>query len=243
MIITRFRVFIPIAAFILLLGCAARENAGDRETRAASATDRNAGAQAENTAARTADTPASDAPLRVARVGKPAPDFTLADTEGKIHRLSDYTTRGKVVVLEWFNPDCPFVQKQHKRTRNMIETQAMAAKLGVVWLAVNSNAPGKQGSGLERNRRAKREYHMEYPLLMDEDGHVGRLYRAKTTPEMYLIDANGILVYQGAIDNNPSPDKLGTVNYVKQALSEHAAGKPISDAETKSYGCSVKYAS
>ena len=221
-----------LAVFTLISGCTGNQAAGDR----------NAGA-GQTTANPESAVAASDTPLQVAQVGKPAPDFTLTDTEGKTHRLSDYTAQGKVVILEWFNPDCPFVQKQHKRTHNMIETQAMAAKMGVVWLAVNSNAPGKQGSGLERNRKAKDEYEMDYPILMDEDGRVGRLYRAKTTPQMFLIDAEGILLYDGAIDNDPSPDKLGTVNYVKQALTEHAAGKAISEAETKSYGCSVKYAS
>jgi len=226
---SRSRILVPLVVAFVLGGCAARESTGDQATGAGPPAARNAGA--------------SDTTGRFAEVGKPAPDFTLTDTEGKTHRLGDYTAQGKVVVLEWFNPDCPFVQKQHKKTHNMIETEAMAAKMGVVWLAVNSNAPGKQGSGLERNREAKAEYAMDYPLLMDPDGAVGRLYRAKTTPEMYVIDAEGNLIYQGAIDNNPSPFELGTVNYVKQALNEHAAGKPVSEAETKSYGCSVKYPS
>jgi peroxiredoxin len=237
MCFNRSRILVPLVVAFVFTGCAARTSTGDQSNDAKPAD------TAASPAVQAAGAGASDTTGRFAEVGKPAPDFTLADTDGKTHRLSDYTGQGKVVVLEWFNPDCPFVQKQHKKTHNMIETKAMAAEMGVVWLAVNSNAAGKQGSGLDRNRQAKIEYAMDYPLLMDPDGAVGRLYRAKTTPEMYVIDAKGILIYQGAIDDNPSPFELGKVNYVKQALSEHAAGKPVSEAETKSYGCSVKYAS
>jgi peroxiredoxin len=180
-----------------------------------------------------------------AKVGETAPDFTLTDLDGKEHHLADYTKEKKVVVLEWFNPDCPFVVKHHLLTHNMNATYAGAAEHDVVWLAVNSGAPGKQGTGLERNKKAVEEFAIAYPLLLDEDGTVGKLYGAKTTPHMFIIDKDGTLVYAGAIDNAPNPDpkQLGDVNYVNKALEQCLAGKPVDKATTKSYGCSVKYAS
>ncbi|MFB3909063.1 MAG: thioredoxin family protein [Candidatus Eisenbacteria bacterium] len=177
----------------------------------------------------------------VATPGAPAPDFTLKDLDGKTHTLSEYTKQGKVVVLEWFNPDCPFVQKHHKLTRNMLDTADRYRAKGIVWLAINSGAPGMQGAGLERNRSARDEYAMDYPILLDDSGDVGRAYGAKTTPHMYVIDAKGTLVYKGAIDDDRSARALGKTNYVARALDELLAGKPVTQAETASYGCSVKY--
>ncbi|MCA9726751.1 MAG: thioredoxin family protein [Candidatus Eisenbacteria bacterium] len=176
-----------------------------------------------------------------AEVGKQAPNFTLTDTEGHQHSLADY--KGKVVVLEWFNPDCPFVKKHHELHHSMIECANKAQETGVVWLAVNSGAPGKQGAGLERNVAARAEYEMKYPVLLDEDGKVGKMYGARTTPHMFVIAADGSLAYQGAIDDNPSPTELGDLNYVMAALNALQNGKAIGTANTKSYGCSVKYAS
>ena len=175
-----------------------------------------------------------------ASVGNAAPNFTLTDLEGNEHTLADYTAEGKVVVLEWFNPDCPFVKKHHEANKSMYETYQFANEHDVVWLAINSGKPGKQGAGMDRNKRAAKEYGIEYPVLLDESGDVGRSYAARTTPHMYVIDEEGTLIYAGAIDNNPRFD-LGEVNYVKQALTEHAEGKTISVSETKSYGCAVKY--
>jgi peroxiredoxin len=170
-----------------------------------------------------------------------APDFTLKDTEGKTHTLSEYTKAGKTVVLEWFNPDCPFVKKHHVNNKDMVATYEAAAKQGVVWLAINSGAAGKQGAGLERNVKAKTDYGMAYPVLLDEAGTVGRAYGAKTTPHMFVIAKDGSVAYAGAIDNDSSPGKLGDVNYVTAALTAMAAGAPIENPRTKSYGCSVKY--
>ena len=124
----------------------------------------------------------------------------------------------------------------------MIETQAAAAKQGVVWLAINSGAPGKQGNGLERNQKAATEYKMEYPILLDESGTVGKLYGAKTTPHMFVI-SKGTIVYEGAIDDRPDTEAPGKNNYVRAALQQLGAGKTIDPAQTKPYGCSVKYAS
>jgi len=176
-----------------------------------------------------------------ATVGEMAPDFTLTDTEGKEHHLADYLKAEKVVVLEWFNPDCPFVKKHHANSRSMAETYAMAAENDVVWLAINSGGAGMQGAGLDRNKKAREEYEIAYPVLLDESGDVGRMYGAKTTPHMFVIDKTGTLLYAGAIDNVPNPNELGDVNYVKAALGACMAGKPLETAETKSYGCSVKY--
>lgn len=195
------------------------------------------------TAEKSSESPAPvlDAPAETAELGKKAPDFVLTDLDGRQHRLSDYA--GKVVVLEWFNPDCPFVKKHHEKTRSMAETYAAAAEKGAVWLAINSGAPGRQGHGLERNKLARAQYGIEYPILLDESGKVGKAYGAKSTPHMFIIDSGGTLVYRGAIDNMPNPQTLGETNYVRKALEELFDGRQISIKETQSYGCSVKYAS
>jgi peroxiredoxin len=177
-----------------------------------------------------------------ARIGEKAPDFLLTDTEGNEHRLSDYLEENKCVILEWFNPVCPFVKKHHQATRSMAETYAVAEENDMVWLAINSGAPGKQGHGLETNKKARKDFDMAYPLLLDESGEVGRLYGAKTTPHMFLIDNEGILLYAGAIDNAPDTKKLGDINYVRNAVAACLAGEKNETATTKPYGCSVKYA-
>jgi peroxiredoxin len=174
--------------------------------------------------------------------GNPAPDFTLPDLDGNEHTLSEYLGEGKIVVLEWFNPDCPFIVKHHKNHRTMAETLEQFAEHGVVWLAINSGAPGLQGHGLERNERARKEFAMTFPLLLDPSGEVGKAYGAKTSPHMYVITPEGTVVYNGAIDNDRSAGKLGDTNHVAEALAAVVAGKPVEVAETRPYGCSVKYA-
>jgi peroxiredoxin len=186
---------------------------------------------------------ASSAPATNAVVGQPAPAFELADLDGNKVRLADFV--GKIVVLEWFNPDCPFVKRNH--TQGPLKTMAkeQTAK-GIVWLSINSGAPGKQGAGLEKNREGKQRYAMENPILLDESGAVGRAYGAKSTPGMYVVDAKGVLVYRGAIDNAQDGDPPGGqkfVNYVEAALADLAAGRPVATPETPSYGCGVKYGS
>jgi peroxiredoxin len=178
------------------------------------------------------------APL-VAVVGKLAPEFVLKDLAGKSHRLSSY--RKKVVVLEWFNPGCPWVKLHHERNRTMAETSAKFAKRGVVWLAINSGAPGKQGHGAALNKKIAKDWKINYPMLTDESGAVGRRYAAKTTPHMYIIDTKGKLVYAGAIDNRKTIGSDEHVNHVDTALTALLAGKAIGKANTKPYGCSVKY--
>jgi len=174
--------------------------------------------------------------------GDTAPGFTLTDTEGLEVTLQDFLDEGMIVVLEWFNPDCPFIKKHHLNSKTMNETFAEFAELGVVWLAINSGAPGNQGAGLERNQQAVEQYEIPFPVLLDESGDVGRSYGAKTTPHMFIIAPEGIIVYNGAIDDNRSAETLGDINYVAAALTEMAAEEEISAAETQPYGCSVKYA-
>ncbi len=178
-----------------------------------------------------------DGKKAAAKIGEPAPAFSLTDLEGKTHTLADL--KGKVVVLEWFNPGCPVVVMHHK-AGTMKDTQAKFAKEDVVWLAVNSGAPGMQGHGKEVNAEAKTEWNIGYPILLDESGSVGKSFGAKTTPHMFVIDKAGTLVYAGAIDNG-SGNKIGDVNYVDKALTQVLAGETVSTPETKAYGCGVKY--
>lgn len=179
-----------------------------------------------------------------AALGQLAPDFTLPDVDGKSVKLSDF--KGKTVVLEWFNPGCPFVRASHTKG-SLVGTADRHQKNGVVWLAINSGAPGKQGAGRETNLQAKKEFGLSHPLLLDESGAVGKLYGAKTTPHMYVIAPDGKLVYRGGIDNSPdgegeSPQDGKLVKYVDEALAAIGAGNPVANQDTEPYGCSVKYA-
>lgn len=175
--------------------------------------------------------------------GKPAKNFTLKDTTGKEVSLADY--KGKFVVLEWYNPDCPFVRK-HYDSANMQKLQAEYTKKGVVWLSINSSAPGKQGyyAPAEYTKIAEAKMAVPTALLLDHDGKVGRLYNAKTTPEIFIINPEGTVIYQGGIDNKPTTDPADiatATNYVKTTLDAAEAGKPVPVGTTKPYGCSVKY--
>lgn len=176
-------------------------------------------------------------------VGKPAPYFALNDAGGQARHLSDF--RGKYIVLEWFNHGCPFVKK-HYDSGNMQNLQNEYAKKGVIWLSICSSAPGKQGScsGSEHETVFRLKKSAPQCILVDPTGQVGRLYGAKTTPQMFVIDPKGILIYEGAIDDKPDTDPASVAtahNYVKEALDKSMAGKPITTPTTKSYGCSVKY--
>ena len=176
-------------------------------------------------------------------VNQPAPDFTAVDSNGKQHRLSDF--KGKTVVLEWTNHDCPYVRK-HYDSGNMQALQKTATGKGIVWLSIISSAPGKQGhvSGAEANTLTSSRNASPTAVLLDERGEIGRLYGAKTTPHMYIIDAGGKLVYMGGIDSIPSTDTndiARATNYVDVALKALSSGQPIEDAVTRPYGCSVKY--
>ena len=182
--------------------------------------------------------------LAAPKVGQPAPDFTLTDSNGKSHKLSDF--KGKFVVLEWLNHGCPFVVK-HYSGGNMQQLQKDYTGKDVVWLSIVSSAPGKQGhmSPEETNKAKKEKGSAATAVLLDEDGTVGKLYNAKVTPELYVVNPEGVLVYMGAIDSVKSVDAAdipGAKNYVKQALDEALAGKEVSEPVTTAYGCSVKYA-
>lgn len=178
-----------------------------------------------------------------AKIGEMAPDFALIDLEGNRHQLSEYITEGKIVVLEWFNPECPFVVKHHERFTTMTDTYAAITEEhdNIVWLAVNSGREGHATADHDFNAEFAEKWELPYPVLMDPTGIVGRAYDAKTTPHMYVIAEDGTLIYAGAIDNNPSPRVQGDVNYVLQALEQHWAGETVTEAETRPYGCGVKY--
>jgi len=186
---------------------------------------------------------AGSAQMHDPEIGAAAPEFTLPDTHGNQHSLADY--RGKWVVLEWLNYGCPFVQK-HYRSGNMQRLQSEYGQKGVVWFSLVSSAPGKQGyyEPGEMNAMNEEFGNAAAAVLLDPSGAVGRAYGAKTTPHMYVIDPDGVLLYNGAIDDKPSTrlsDIEGARNYLVQALSEAMAGQPVSVPTSRPYGCSVKY--
>ena len=176
-------------------------------------------------------------------VAQPAPDFTGIDSNGGTHSLNQY--RGKTVVLEWTNHDCPYVRK-HYQSGNMQKLQKAATSDGIVWLSIISSAPGKQGhvSGAEANALTSQRNASPSAVILDEKGDIGRLYGAKTTPHMYIIDPKGTLVYMGGIDSIPSSNQADidrATNYVSAALQSLKEGQVITDNVTRPYGCSVKY--
>lgn len=184
-------------------------------------------------------------PSEVAAVGKAAPDFSLSDLEGKKVSLSSFL--GKIVVLEWFNPECPYVKASHT-TGSLVDAAKRLEGKGVVYLAINSGAPGKQGHGPEKNKEAAETFSMQHPVLLDETGEVGRSYGATNTPHSFVINQEGILVYAGAVDNSPdgegkSPEGGSLVGYMEQAALETLDGKSVTVPQSKAYGCSVKYSS
>ncbi|HTO45671.1 MAG TPA: thioredoxin family protein [Burkholderiales bacterium] len=180
-----------------------------------------------------------------ARINAPAPDFTATDSNGKTRKLSEQ--KGKIVVLEWTNNGCPFVGK-HYGSGNMQSLQKRYTAQGVVWFTVVSSAPGSQGyvTAAEANRDTERRGAAPTAVLLDPTGALGHLYGAQATPHMYVISAEGQLVYMGAIDDTPSADPADIAssrNYVAAALEELKAGKRVTVTATRAYGCSVKYAS
>ncbi|MCB9681102.1 MAG: redoxin domain-containing protein [Alphaproteobacteria bacterium] len=187
--------------------------------------------------------PAATAPVAEASVthGKAAPTFTLTGVDGKTYDLA--AQKGKVVVLEWYNPDCPFVKYAHGDTGPLHDLGNTWAGKGVVWWAINSGAAGKQGAGQERNQASLGEYGIQYPVLLDADGAVGHLYAAKTTPQVVVIAPDGTVAYQGAVDNAPLGDSGGkpVSRWLDDAVSAVSAGTTPSPSVTQSYGCSVKY--
>ena len=176
-------------------------------------------------------------------VGTAAPAFRLGDSNGRLVSLADF--RGKTVVLEWSNPDCPTVKK-HYESGNMQKTQAAAASAGIVWLTINSSGEGNQGhmTSAEAKDFTAGQPSRRTAYLLDPAGGVGKAYGAKTTPHMYIVDAAGTLVYNGGIDDKPTTDKAdiaGARNHVLAALRELKEGKPVSVPTSRPYGCTVKY--
>jgi hypothetical protein len=177
------------------------------------------------------------------KIGEPAPGFTGVDSTGKQQSLSAY--KGKFVVLEWHNQGCPYTKK-HYESGNMQRLQKEWTSKGVVWLTVISSAPGTQGfvTPTQENEYLQKMNATPTAVIMDPGGSLGHLYAAKTTPHMFIIDPSGTLIYNGAIDDHPSSDQAdiaGSKNYVSTALQEAMNGKPVTDAATRPYGCSVKY--
>jgi peroxiredoxin len=181
--------------------------------------------------------------LAAATVGDPAPSFSVQGADGQTHSLDEY--KGKYVVLEWLNHECPYVKK-HYETGNMQSLQKDLTGQGIVWLSVISSTPGSQGHATAEAATEKAKTHGAAPtaILLDEKGEVGRAYEAKVTPHMFVIGPDGKLLYKGAIDDKPTFDKdtvADAKNYVRQAVAEAQAGKPVTEASTTPYGCSVKY--
>ena len=178
-------------------------------------------------------------------IGQKAPNFTLTGSDGQQHSLSDY--QGKYIVLEWTNPQCPFVHKFYD-SNTMQTLQQKETAQGVVWLRINSSAAGTEGAQTPDQLVAyiKDNHVAATASLLDPDGKVGHIYGARTTPHMFVINPQGVLIYAGGIDNRPSTDPAdlaGATNYVTAALDEARAGKPVTTPTARPYGCSVKYAS
>jgi peroxiredoxin len=179
-----------------------------------------------------------------AKPGAKAPDFSVVDVDGKLQKLSDYA--GKTVILEWTNHDCPYVRK-HYNSATMQTLQKDMAKEGIVWLSVISSPAGEQGhvDAAKAKELSKSRDAAPASILLDPQSKLARAYGAQTTPHMYIVDPKGTLAYAGAIDDKPSssPASLtGARSYVRQAVAELKAGKPVSEPATKAYGCVVKYA-
>ncbi|MCA9707879.1 MAG: redoxin domain-containing protein [Myxococcales bacterium] len=236
------RSLLPIAVGLALVGCDKPKESPDappKDSAGAAAPSASPSTKAEPEAKAE---PAKPAPEVQAAVGKPAPDFTLPDLNGASHQLSAH--RGKWVVLEWFNPECPFVKYAHT-DGPLADMAAKEVEQGVVWLAINSGAPGKQGHGVQANRSGASTFGMKHPVLLDEDGAIGHTYGAIKTPHVFLIDPEGVLRYAGAIDNAPIGEVDGGGeyrNHLAAALAEVRASSPVSTPEVPAYGCTVKYA-
>lgn len=185
----------------------------------------------------------SSVSLADAKVGAAAPDFSVTDTSGKMHKLADF--KGKYVVLEWYNKDCPYVRK-HYDSKNMQKIQTDMTGQGIVWLSVISSAKGKQGylPSADAAKNGAKESSKATAILIDDSGAMGKAYGAKTTPHMYLIDPQGVLRYNGAIDSNDSADPAtiaSAENYIIRAVASAQKGEKIAKETSKPYGCSVKY--
>ncbi len=185
----------------------------------------------------------SDEKEKKAEIGEKAPNFTLTDVHGEEHSLKDF--KGKTIILEWFNPECPFVVHLYEEGEFQTMPNELHEKDDYAWIAINSNSPGTQGHGVEKNRDYHEKWNMEFPLLIDEDNTVANMYDARTTPHMYIIDPDFNLVYHGAISNAPFDRVRGDgekVNYVDRAIEQLRNGETVSPSYIQPWGCTVKYA-
>jgi peroxiredoxin len=177
-----------------------------------------------------------------AAIGEPAPDFDLLDLEGRRYKLSHF--RGKMIVLEWFNPDCAAVVYAYGEGE-LREMKARHASNGIVWLTINSSAPGETGADLALNQQFVANHHLTQPILLDPTGVVGRSYGARTTPEMFVVNERGVLVYSGALDNAPRgrvQSLAQKTNYVEMAIADLRSGHAVTQTNTRPYGCEIRYA-
>ncbi len=234
---------LPRVCMIVLLGCSGTPSGAPSPQPAASArtpatTSQNANANTPGSAGGSASVATAE-PV-TAKVGDAAPAFELPDLDGKTVRLADFS--GKVVVLEWFNPECPFVNYAHDKGPLNDMAKRFGEK-GVVWLAINSAAAGKQGHGIDVNKKGAAKFGVDHPILLDESGKIGRTYGAEKTPHMFVIDPKGVLVYKGGLDNAPhgEPDGGTLEPLLANAVDAVLAGRPVGKAEARAYGCTVKY--
>ena len=214
----------------------ANEQAAEDDKSAEKGEEESGAAAEEKEKAKKSDESGGSAPKK-AKIGEPAPGFTLTDAKGNEHSLSDY--EGKIVVLEWFSTECPYV-KRHYKAETMSKTlEKLGGSEKVAWLAVDSSHFAKP----KASKKWREKYGFDYPVLHDEKGKVGKKYGAKTTPHMYVIDKKGVLRYKGAIDDDPMGDKEPSkrTNYVEQAVDALQNGKEVDPRTTEAYGCSVKY--
>lgn len=206
-----------------------KDKKGPSDTKAVT----NGNASKSNAAA----SPFASDPKAKAELGKPAPDFTLHDLDGKTVRLSDY--RGKTIVLEWFDPTCPYCKYAYSDEGPLKTMPERYMAQGIVWLSINSAGPDARGSAVDLNQSFVKEHGMKAPLLLDPTGEVGKKYEAKTTPHMYVINEKGLLVYHGALDNAPIgkvPADATKMNYIDAALNDLKSGHAVTAAETRPYG-------
>jgi len=179
-----------------------------------------------------------------AEIDKPAPDFKLVDAMGKEHLLSDYVAAGNIVVLEWFNPQCPYVVEHYntegKGTSTAVEKEFKDQK--VVWLRINSGSAESGTSGKDYTNEVAKEWKITSPILLDADGKVGKAYNAKVTPTMVVISTDGVVAYEGQMDSETSPSKTGEIIYPREAVKSLLAGETVTKKQTKAVGCGVKYA-
>jgi peroxiredoxin len=219
------------------VGCDKNDASSEAPEAEAQAAGEEAAAQAAEPAAAAAEPQASDKPV----IGKLAPDFTLVDETGKSHSLSEY--RGKYVVLEWFNIPCPYVRRHYKEQTFDKTIEAVGGD-DFVWLAIDTTHDNLPANTLDWKATANENRKVDYPVLQDPNGKVGRLYEAKTTPHMFVIDPQGVLRYMGAIDDDPRGQKAveERTNYVVDAVKALREGKEIEQSSTTPYGCTVKYA-